>query len=90
MFKIVALGLLFMPSLALAAVSDSAAPSASSTDKGSKMICREIDETGSRLGGKRVCMTRDQWEEQKRAARSAVERAQSQQANPCGSSATRC
>ena len=90
MLKIVALGLLFVPSLALAAVGGDAAPTASSTDKGSKMICREIDETGSRLGGKRVCMTRDQWEEQRRTARSAVEHAQTQQANPCGASPTRC
>ena len=89
MYKIVALGLLFMPSLALAAVSGDTAPAASNTDKGSKMICREVDETGSRLGGKRVCMTRDQWEEQKRAARSDVERAQSQSGAAC-SGATRC
>ena len=90
MYKILALGLLFVPSLALAAVgSDSASPAAGSNDKGSKMICREVDETGSRLGGKRVCMTRDQWEEQRRAARAAIERAQSQQSNPCGA-ANRC
>jgi hypothetical protein len=83
MYKIFALGLLFVPSLALAAVSGDGAPAASSTDKGSKMICREIDETGSRLGAKRVCMTRDQWDEQRRAARAVVERAQSQQGSTC-------
>ncbi|HEX4738550.1 MAG TPA: hypothetical protein VH331_13415 [Allosphingosinicella sp.] len=83
MYKIVALGLLFVPSLALAAAADGSGPAASNTDKGSKMICREIDETGSRLGGKRVCMTRDQWEEQRRTARAAVERAQSGSANAC-------
>lgn len=86
MVKTIALGLLFAPGMAFAAAAaDGTAPTAS-TDKGSKMICREVDETGSRLGGKRVCMTRDQWEEQKRAARSTVEGAQARQTNPCGPS----
>jgi hypothetical protein len=85
MYKLLALGLLAVPSFAFAAAASGNAPAATA-DKGSKMICREMDETGSRLGGHRVCMTREQWEEQKRTARSAVEHAQSQQVNPCGPS----
>ena len=27
-----------------------------------KIVCRKIDQTGSRLGGKKVCMTAAQWE----------------------------
>ncbi|HEX5182405.1 MAG TPA: hypothetical protein VFW19_04535 [Allosphingosinicella sp.] len=83
-----ALGLLIVPGLALA--SGNTAPAASSTDKGSKLICREVEEIGSRLGGKRICMTRDQWEEERRNARSTVEKAQSQQINPCATSPKTC
>ncbi|HEY1606417.1 MAG TPA: hypothetical protein VGF77_12560 [Allosphingosinicella sp.] len=85
-----ALGLLIVPSLALASGNGGTAPAASSTDKGSKTICREVEEIGSRLGGKRICMTRDQWEEQRRNARAIVEQGQSQQLNPCGSSPKTC
>ena len=35
-----------------------------------------MGETGSRLGGTRVCMTRSQWEAQQRDTQTAVERAQ--------------
>jgi hypothetical protein len=41
---------------------------ASSSDNGSaeageRRICRQIDTTGSRLGSRRVCMTRSEWRE---------------------------
>jgi hypothetical protein len=39
-------------------------------------ICEKVEEIGSRLGGKRVCMTRAQWAEQRRLNREEVERAQ--------------
>jgi hypothetical protein len=35
-----------------------------------------MDETGSRLGSKRVCLTRDQWRQQKEAQRADLEKAQ--------------
>jgi hypothetical protein len=47
------------------------------------LICREVDETGSRLGGKRICMSRDAWEASRREARETVSQAQMQQINPC-------
>ncbi len=34
-------------------------------DRGSKVVCRTFEVTGSRLGGNRVCKTRDQWEADK-------------------------
>ena len=36
------------------------------------VICRNVLETGSRLGGHRTCMTRQQWNDQSTAARSAL------------------
>jgi len=49
------------------------------------LICREIGETGSRLDSKRVCMTKEQWEQSRRDAREAVDQIQtSHQVNPNG------
>ena len=31
-----------------------------------KMICEEVEEMGSRLNNKRICMTRDQWLQRRR------------------------
>lgn len=39
-------------------------------------ICEKIEEIGTRLSSKRVCMTRAEWIEQKRQNREEVERAQ--------------
>jgi hypothetical protein len=41
-----------------------------------RKICDKFEETGSRLGGTRVCMTAQQWDEQRRTQRADVERAQ--------------
>ena len=56
-----------VPSAASAPV----APAATKT--ADRVICRTIEETGTRLGGKRVCMTQLQWEEQRREAREDTE-----------------
>lgn len=45
--------------------------------KGSEIVCRVNAETGSRLSRERVCLTRDQWSEQKRLQRQTVEKGQS-------------
>jgi hypothetical protein len=77
MNKAVLLGLLLIPGAAWAG--DSAdKPKANKNDG---LVCHTVDETGSRLGGKRVCMTRDEWEATRRAARDETERAQSRQSN---------
>lgn len=39
-------------------------------------VCEIIEETGTRLGKKRVCMTPQEWLEQRRDHRNDVERAQ--------------
>lgn len=43
-----------------------------------EVICERHEETGSRLGSKRVCMTRSQWAEQKTEDRQQLERQQTQ------------
>ena len=41
-----------------------------------EMICRSVEDTGSRLSRSRICMTRSQWAEQNRTTRQNVERTQ--------------
>lgn len=41
-----------------------------------EVVCEKQQETGSRLGSERVCMTRSQWAEQRRLDRQDIERAQ--------------
>jgi hypothetical protein len=71
---------------AIAAVSGSAAAEnpRHAPKSPNDMICREVSVIGSRLEFKRVCMTRLQWDEQRRDAREAIDRAQMQQINPRG------
>ena len=54
----------------------SQAPAARGNDK----VCETITVTGSRLGAKRFCGTRAEWEERKRRDREEVEKAQR---SPC-------
>ena len=48
------------------------------------MICRVQGETGSRLGSRKVCMTKEQWDEHKAQTRQNIERGQTQQVNKQG------
>ncbi|HET6536362.1 MAG TPA: hypothetical protein VFG41_09280 [Sphingomicrobium sp.] len=43
-----------------------------------EVVCEKQMVTGSRLGSKRICMTRTQWAEQRHADRDEVERVQTQ------------
>ena len=61
------------PALAQGA-STSSEPSKASNPN--KMVCERYEETGSRLGSKRVCKTVRQWEEQSKKSRAAAERKQ--------------
>ncbi|MBO9516952.1 MAG: hypothetical protein J7493_02680 [Porphyrobacter sp.] len=47
-------------------------------DKKDPMICERVTEIGSRLRAKKICMTKSQWEEQRRGDRSNIERSQIQ------------
>lgn len=56
-----------------------AAPAQSSDSAGKdpkRKICESVEVTGSRLGARRVCMTAEQWAEQRRAQREDLQRAQ--------------
>ena len=75
--------LLVMAAVSAGAAAD-AAPRRSTPKSPNDMICREIEVSGSRLDVRRVCMTRLQWDEQRRDAREAVDHAQTQQINPKG------
>src|SRR4051794_30824907 len=78
---------LFLFAMAVAVAATAAAregPRRAATKSPDDMICREVAVSGSRLDVQRICMTRLQWDEQRRDARDAVERAQTQQVNPRG------
>jgi len=53
-------------------------------DKGDRVVCRSIEEIGSRLASKRVCLTMRQWEEQQRLDREMAEHTQRTQSEPSG------
>jgi hypothetical protein len=53
-----------------------AAPARSALNDPSRVICETIKITGSRLGRQRVCMTAEQWAEERRQTRQGVERLQ--------------
>jgi hypothetical protein len=79
------LGLVLIPAAVLAANAGDR-----QDKKHDGLICREVEETGSRLGGRRVCMSREAWEASHRAARETISEAQMRQTNPCGSSQLTC
>ena len=62
-----------------------AATGAKSTNPNDKIICEKQEEIGSRLGGKKVCKTKAQWELDRRQQREDVEGVQ-QQATSVGHS----
>jgi hypothetical protein len=59
-----------------AAVAPSATKTNNSKDPSQKVICKTQDEMGSRLGGKRICMTKAQWDQQAQDAHDSVDNIQ--------------
>lgn len=49
-----------------------------------RLVCRSIEQIGSRLASKRVCMTARQWDEQRRTDRENVEGSQQRSFQPSG------
>jgi ketopantoate reductase len=78
MKKLILIAALAVPTGALADNPGSGA----SAKRNTQMICRPIKETGSRLSKKRVCMTREQWTEQKRIMRTDLNQAQTRRNEP--------
>jgi hypothetical protein len=65
------------PQPAATAAAATAPPTKNAPDP-NKLICKTTEVTGSRLGGSRTCLTRQQWDEMARANSQAVENAQNQ------------
>jgi len=76
MKKLAILGAVLVSSAAMAQTNPSRSAGGGEGPDPNQRICRSMGETGSRLGGTRVCMTRAQWEAQQRDTQSSVERAQ--------------
>jgi len=49
-----------------------------------RIICEKMEETGSRLSARRVCMTAQQWDDRRRTDREGVENAQNTRTEPSG------
>lgn len=77
-----------MKKIVLFAVLAASAPTAAWADdkkaesRDDQMVCKSIRETGSRLSKTRVCLTREQWNEQRRIQRADLDRAQSRRVEP--------
>ncbi|HVL79316.1 MAG TPA: hypothetical protein VM346_08530 [Sphingomicrobium sp.] len=76
-----AAGLLIVSAPAIAQTQDQN-PTQPVEAKEEKKICEVHEVTGSRLGTKKICMTPRQWDDQRRAHRSEVERAQQNSGTP--------
>ncbi len=61
---------------ALAQAPDAAGQAGAKVKDPNRKICEEFKDTGSRLGGRRVCMTAADWAAQRRDNRDDVEKAQ--------------
>ena len=80
MKKAIWLGLALIPTVALA---QNAAPE-KQDKKRQGLVCRDVTLTGSRLDSKRVCMTKEEWEENRTQARQDIEHIQSARAWTAG------
>ncbi len=58
------------------ATAPASADAVGSTGDPNKIICKRTSETGTRLGGKRICQTQNAWDEQARQAQMDIQRAQ--------------
>jgi invasion protein IalB len=67
------------PAAAQTNVQPQQAASAASKDKDpNRIICERQEEIGSRLGGKKVCKTAAQWDEERQQEREALDKFQRQ------------
>ncbi|MDB5481376.1 MAG: hypothetical protein JWO83_2429 [Caulobacteraceae bacterium] len=66
------------PSIAApVAASASAAPASASRLDSNQVVCKRQEQPGSRLGGTKVCRTRQEWADIAAASRTSVDRMQS-------------
>ena len=69
------------PALAQAPGTDSGNPAAKNKDP-NRIVCEKVQETGSRLNARKVCMTAQQWDEQRRRDRENLQDAQQRSLEP--------
>jgi hypothetical protein len=69
------LGTVALPISAQVTSVSSDRPTKAPTDP-NKKICERVEETGTRLGGRRICMTAAEWEARRASDRTELERAQ--------------
>lgn len=55
-------------------------PKSGAAKEADPMICERVEEVGSLIRARKVCMRKSQWDEQRRSDRSVVERSQVQRA----------
>ena len=77
MKKAVFFGALFLSAAAVAQTSAARQSGTGANYDPEQIICRSIDNTGSRLSRSRLCMTRAQWDEHRRTTRQILEQTQS-------------
>ena len=65
-----------VPAAGQVATTGSGSPSSAKKAGPAKKICERVEETGTRLGGRRVCMTAAEWQARRASDRTEVERAQ--------------
>lgn len=70
------------PAAAQNAGAASSPSKASKTPDPDRLICERQEETGTRLGGKKVCKTAATWADERREDRENTERIQRQGTNP--------
>jgi hypothetical protein len=63
---------LFLAISALAADVPPAQPAAEPAPKRERMICRRLEQTGTRMSGREVCRTQSQWDYDERSARDVL------------------
>ena len=85
--------LIMMFALAAPAAAQNAVPSqqsapAAANDKGNpdRIICERQEEIGTRLGGKKVCKTKAQWDEERQQNRDTLDKFQQQNTSIPGNS----
>jgi hypothetical protein len=62
--------------IATSATSATGAPRKREQADGDKLVCQIVDETGSRLKAKRICLTADQWRQSRQETKQGLEAAQ--------------
>jgi len=72
-----------LPAFAQSQTASQQSPAAKQ-DPGARLVCRSVEQIGSRLGTKRVCMTAQQWDEQRRTDREHTEGTQQRTFQPGG------